>query len=181
MYQEGSLEGQGDVQPGTTLPTYEGCIICGNRHVNGATLGLKFVTDQEGVQVECVPTELYSGYKGVVHGGILCALLDETMGWSVAVARKKYFITGELQVRFLRPVPIGMRITVRGRPVAHHERYSVAQGEIIGPDGKVHAEGTGKFYVMRADKAKKVRQYLTFAPGDWDFLGEEDASQSEKT
>jgi uncharacterized protein (TIGR00369 family) len=177
MHEEGALNCRVDIEPGKTLPTYEGCIVCGSRHANAATLGLKFVTDAEGVHVECVPTEIYSGYKGVVHGGIICALLDETLGWSVAVVRKKYFVTGELQVKFLRPLPVGMRITVRGRPVAHHERYSVAQGEIIGPDGKVYAEGTGKFYVMRDDKARKVREYLTFAPGDWDFLGEEDGGE----
>ncbi len=174
MCQEDSLSDYRETQHGKTLPTYEGCIVCGSRHANPATLGLKFVTDAEGVHAECVPTEIYSGYKGVVHGGIICALLDETLGWSVAVVRKKYFVTGELQVRFLRPLPVGMRITVRGRPVAHHERYSVAQGEIVGPDGRVYAEGTGKFYVMRDDKAKKVREYLSFAPGDWDFLGEGD-------
>ncbi len=70
-------------EPGRTLPTYEGCIVCGNRQVNAATLGLKFTTDDQGVYVECVPSEIYAGYKGIVHGGISCALLYETLCWSV--------------------------------------------------------------------------------------------------
>ncbi|MDZ7386527.1 MAG: PaaI family thioesterase [candidate division KSB1 bacterium] len=172
MQKEDPLPPSAEIEPGRRLPTYDGCIVCGSPHVNAATLGLKFTTDEQGVHVECVPSEMYAGYKGVVHGGIICALLDETIGWSVAVVRKKYFVTGELTVRFLRPLPVGLRITVRGRPVSHHERYSVAEGEIIGPDGKVYAEAIGKFYVMRDDKARQVREYLTFAPGDWDFLGE---------
>jgi uncharacterized protein (TIGR00369 family) len=160
------------VPHGKSLPTYDGCIVCGQRHVNPATMNLKFHTDGEGVFVEFIPSAIYEGYKGVVHGGIISALLDETIGWAVAAQRKKYFVTGELQIRFLRPLRVGTKVTVRGRPVEHRPRYSVAQGEIAGEDGTVYAKATGKFFLMRDKDAYAVRRYLTFQPGDWDFLEE---------
>lgn len=152
------------------LPTYEGCIICGQKSVNPSSLNLRLHTTPDGVEVEFTPEAVHEGYRNIVHGGVLCALLDETIGWAVAVQRRKYFVTGELNVRFLRPLAVGTRVTVRGRAVAHQSRYSVAEGEVVDVEGNVYAKGSGKFFVMLDERAREVHGYLTFREGDLDFL-----------
>jgi uncharacterized protein (TIGR00369 family) len=155
------------------LPTYKGCIVCGNKDINPNTMGLRFEINDDGVQTKLTPDYLREGYKNIVHGGITCSLLDETIGWSVAVERKKFFVTGELNVRFVRPLPTNMEIIVKGHTVEHKSRYSIAEGEIIDNEGTVYAKATGKFFLMKDDAAQAVNNYLTFQEDDLDVLAKD--------
>ena len=154
------------------LPTYDGCLVCGQPHVNPSTLNRRFRVTNDGVEVNFKADKRQAGYEGIVHGGITTALLDETIGWAVAVDRKKFFMTGELTVRFVRPLPIGLDVTVRGRSVEHKSRYSIAEGEIIDADGIIYAKASGKFFLMNNQDAHKVNDYLTFQENDLDVLAE---------
>jgi uncharacterized protein (TIGR00369 family) len=156
----------------THLPTYEGCLVCGQKSVNPYTLHLRFRTTENGVEADFTPQVMHEGYRRIVHGGILCAVLDETLGSAVAVARKKYFVTGELTVRFTRPLMVGTPVVVRGRPVEHNYRHSVAEGEVADAEGNIYARATGKFFVMPDERAREVRGYLTFQNDDLDVLAD---------
>lgn len=155
---------------GPFLPTYRGCIVCGDPAVNPHSLNLQFRASEGGVEVDFTPGAVHEGYRGIVHGGILCAVLDETIGWAASMARRKYLVTGELAVRFLRPLALGVPVIVRGRAVEHAGRYSVAEGEVVDRLGNVYARATGKFFVIPDEKAREVHDYLTFREGDVDFL-----------
>lgn len=144
------------------LPAFSGCMVCGQKNVNPNSLSLRFRVTKQGVQVPFTPQKIHQGYDGIVHGGIIAALLDETIGWAVAVARNKYFMTGELTIRFLKPLSVGQEITVSGRAVEHKNRYSVAEGEIVDANGTVFAKASGKFFLMTDEQALKVDSYLTY-------------------
>ena len=161
------------MKPKKYLPTYKGCIVCGHEKVNPNTMGLRFEMADDGVQTRLTPDYKREGYKNIVHGGIICSLLDETIGWSVAVERKKFFVTGELNVRFVRPLPTNLEITVKGRTVEHKSRYSTADGEIVDNNGTVYAKATGKFFLMKDSDAQAVNSYLTFQEGDVDVLADD--------
>lgn len=155
------------------LPTYEGCMVCGQKQKNPNTLNLRFRVTDEGVEVPFTPQAQQEGYRDIVHGGIICSLLDETIGWAVAVSRKKYFVTGELNVRFVRSLRVGTPVIVRGRAVEHKSRYSVAEGEIVDKEGTVYAKASGKFFLMTDQEARKVDTYLTYLPDDLHLLPQE--------
>ncbi len=152
------------------LPTYQGCIVCGDPAANPNSLNLRFRSAGDGVEVDFTPGTVHEGYKGIVHGGVLCAVLDETIGWAATVARRKYLMTGELAVRFLRPLATGTPVIVRGRATGHEARYSLAEGEVVDRLGNVYARAAGKFFVIPDEKAREVHDYLTFREGDVDFL-----------
>ncbi len=152
------------------LPTYDGCLLCGRKEVNPSALNLRFQTTDGGVEGYYVPDSRQEGFKGIVHGGVLCALLDEVIGWAAAVERKRYFVTAELTVRFLRPLPVGTAVTVRGRVREHLYRLSTAEGEIVDESGNMYAKATGKFMMMPENEAGRVHEYLTFREGDVDIL-----------
>ena len=156
----------------TFLPTYKGCLVCGEPEINPSTLNRRFKMTDKGVQVSFQADERQAGYKGVVHGGIITALLDETIGWSVAVERKKLFVTGEITVRFVRPLPVGLPVTVYGRPVEHKSRYSIAEGEIVDSEGVVYAKASGKFFLMRDQDSIQISQYLTYRDNDVQIFNE---------
>ena len=75
----------------------DGCFACDWN--NPAGLGIRFYTDGQGAYGEYIPTEVYQGYKGIVHGGILAALLDEVMAKALA-AHGIDGVTAKLEVRF---------------------------------------------------------------------------------
>jgi uncharacterized protein (TIGR00369 family) len=152
------------------LPTYDGCIICGTREVNPAAMGVRFFWDEDHIDTTFRPDDLYNGYKGIVHGGLITALLDEAMGWAVAVERQAYFVTGEISVRFLKPVYSNQTLRVVARVVSHHARYSVSEGQLLNANGEVLARGTGKFFEISLPEARQIKQYLHFRPGDLDVL-----------
>jgi uncharacterized protein (TIGR00369 family) len=105
------------------------------------------------------------GYNGIVHGGILAALLDETMGWAPALAHRRFCVTIEMSVQYLKPVPLGQELTVSGWSVGEGRRIWEAEGEITGADGTVYAKGRGRYLPMRGDRTREVLRYLQFDEG----------------
>lgn len=152
------------------LPTYPGCIVCGQKAVNPFSLNLRFQVTKDGVMTPFTPQVEQEGYRGIVHGGIITAVLDETIGWAVAVDRKKYFVTGELTVRFLKPLSVGKNVFVRGWSVEHKVRYSVAEGEIIDQEGMVYARASGKFFLLTDQQGREVDSYLSYEENDLQLL-----------
>ncbi|MBN1479870.1 PaaI family thioesterase [candidate division KSB1 bacterium] len=152
------------------LPTYEGCFVCGQKDVNPNTLNRRFKVTETGVEVTFKADYRHAGYAGIVHGGIITALLDETIGWAVAVDRKKLFVTGELTVRFVRPLPIGLEVVVRGHSREHKSRYSIAEGEMTDANGLLFAKASGKFFLMKDKDAQKVDAYLNYKKDDFKVL-----------
>lgn len=155
---------------GNYLPTYRGCMVCGDKAANPHTLHLRFRITGDGVETVFVSDKKQEGFKGIVHGGILASLLDETIGWSVAVARNRYFMTVELNIRFLKPLPVGKKVIVKGWPVAHKRRSATGEGILEDTDGTVYAKASAKFFLMADDQAKSVHEYLTFQEDDVDIL-----------
>ncbi len=152
------------------LPTFKGCLICGEKEENPHACNLRFKVTEEGVETVFEPRAVHQGYEKVIHGGMLCTLLDETLGWAVAVERKRYFMTGELTVRFIRPLTVGTRVTVRGRCSENKSRYSIAEGEIFDREGNIYARGSGKFFLMSEEQAKNVDGMMTYRADNINIL-----------
>ncbi|MGZ8432639.1 MAG: PaaI family thioesterase [Candidatus Deferrimicrobiaceae bacterium] len=121
-----------------------------------------FVEGNEVLGRVILPSHL-NGYKNVAHGGVVSALLDETMGWAPTVFGKTLamYVTGELTVRFLSPVPVGVEIEVRSRLVEDAGRLAYCEGEIR-CGGKVCARASGKFVPMSPEGTAAVIPYLRF-------------------
>jgi uncharacterized protein (TIGR00369 family) len=143
------------------LPHSSGCFLCGEENRSGVRARF-FVEGNEVLGRVILPLHL-NGYKNVAHGGIVSALLDETMGWAATVFGKTHpmFVTGELTVKFLSPVPIGAEIEVRSRLVEDAGRLAYCEGEIH-CGGKVCARAKGKFVPMSPEGTAEVIPYLRF-------------------
>lgn len=85
--------------------------------------------------------DVYQGYPGIVHGGIVAALLDEVVARVAMIGDPHHFMMSvRLEVKYRQPVPTKTPLKAIGRVVRLRGRLGKAIGEIILPDGNVAAE-----------------------------------------
>lgn len=142
-----------------TLPNYELCYVCG--HANPLGLNVRFQVEGDTVTTRFCPDPMHSGYPGRVHGGILAALLDETMGWAPCVAAGRFCLAVELNVRYLKSAPPGTELIVTGRAESTTGRIWEASGDITDADGAVYARGRGRYYPLSPEETDAVMALLT--------------------
>lgn len=135
-------------QPGSKM-----CFVCGRENPIG--LHAEFFIRDDKVLVEFVPRQDHQGYPGVMHGGLVTALLDETIGRS-AFLHNMWVVTAKLELRFRKPVPIGQKITVLGWVTRVRGRLLEAQGEVRLEDGSVAVEANGLYIELPEEKQREI-------------------------
>ncbi len=98
-------------------PNSRTCFLCGRENDFG--LKMTWYNDEEAqvVRARVSVPERFNGYPGVVHGGVVSAILDETAGRSLMLkldSDKALMMTLKLQVTFRRPVPTDTELEVTG-------------------------------------------------------------------
>ena len=146
------------------LPTYLKCIVCGRENLRG--LNIRFRVDGSEIRSEVPFNDEFCGFKDVVHGGILTAVLDEAMGWAAGYTTRRMCQAAEMTIRFVRPVRAGEKVEVVARLERDRRRIIEASGEIRTAAGEVLVRGYGKFMPLPPDQAKFVDSYLDYEDGD---------------
>jgi uncharacterized protein (TIGR00369 family) len=70
------------------------------------------------------------GYDGIVHGGILAAVLDDAMA-NLLYRRGHHALTARMEVRYHAPARPGDLLRVRGWIAQDTRRLITAEGEIL--------------------------------------------------
>ncbi len=122
------------------LEYYGFCWICGERNKGGLQLRFDLNKSAKTLQTSFVPTETYQGYDGIVHGGILAALLDEAMA-KLAFELGYNAVTAMLNVRFKSLAKVKEKLTIRGEITQANRRLVLAKATIHKEDGTLIAEG----------------------------------------
>jgi uncharacterized protein (TIGR00369 family) len=141
----GSTHNDPDCLPPVALrrTSHSGCYVCGS--ANGRGLGIEFRQNGQGV-VEAVFAcqTVFEGYPDMLHGGIICTLLDGAMT-NCLFANGVTAVTADLKVRFRHPVvtkrPARVRawVTATLRPL-HELAAELVQNE------QVMATAKAKFF-----------------------------------
>ena len=127
------------------------CFVCGVD--NAAGLHAHFYQiDSRTCVGRFLPDENHQGYPGRVHGGVISAMLDETLGRAVWGDAKTWGVTAELTVRYKSPVPLGEMLTVVGRVTYERRRLFKAEGELLTADGIVAVEAHGTYVKLDLDQ-----------------------------
>ena len=133
------------------------CFGCGQSNPIG--LKLKFyLEDDNQVVTEFTPTKWHTGWENVTHGGIICAILDETMGWTLNNVLKIMSVTKEFNVNFKRPLFIDKKITAKSRVISDDKKEINLFAEIMNDKGEICATAEAIYVVLDEDKLKKIRQ-----------------------
>ena len=121
-------------------PNSDMCFVCGRLNPRGLYLTF-FDNGENEVITDCLLDEPYQGYPGVVHGGIVAAILDEVIGRVAMIGDHHHFMMSvRLEIKFRQPVPVGTPLRAIGRLVRLRGRLGKATGKIILPDGRTAAE-----------------------------------------
>ncbi|MBI3537568.1 MAG: PaaI family thioesterase [Chloroflexi bacterium] len=124
-------------------PNSSMCFVCGRD--NSIGLHLHFFQDENDcVFAEFTPRAEHQGFPGVMHGGLVTALLDEVIG-RTAIAKNFWCMTARLNVRIKKPIPIDAPVKIKGEVVNLHGRLLDGRGEIRLADGSLAAEAQGTF------------------------------------
>ncbi len=104
------------------------CLMCGAR--NPSSLGLHFEDGEDGaIRARFRPGRALQGYAGILHGGMVAALLDAAMTHCL-FRRGIEAVTADLHVRFLRPIRCGSFVDLRGWITAESPRLYALRAEL---------------------------------------------------
>jgi uncharacterized protein (TIGR00369 family) len=114
--------------------------------------GLEFEWRFDGglLQAEHVVPDRFQGAPGMVHGGIVAALLDEACG---QVARRMVTpaVTSRLEIRYLAPVPIEEPLRISAQVVGHSDRRVETEASILDGTGLVLAHAQADVVQVRPE------------------------------
>jgi uncharacterized protein (TIGR00369 family) len=111
-----------------------------------ATLDFALVHVEPGIAIfQGKPLAKHYNPFGTVHGGWFATLLDSAMGCAVqtTLPAGKAYTTMEFRVNLVRPLSDAVRrVRAEGKIVHAGRQVAVAEGRLVGPDGKLYAHGT---------------------------------------
>jgi uncharacterized protein (TIGR00369 family) len=135
------------------------CFACGTANPIG--LKLQFYRSGDAVCSDITLGKYHEGWENMAHGGIITALLDEVMSWTIMYFKKGFFVTRKMRIKYIRPVLIGKPLTVRGRLVDQSEPPKiVARGEIRDNEGALLVRSLGEFVIVPKERLSMVPEGL---------------------
>lgn len=118
----------------------------------GGLMSFQLETVAEGdVVFSSEPDESVYNPIGVVHGGLVCTLLDSVAGCAVhsTLPAGVGYTSMEIKVSYLRPVHADTgKLLAHGWVVKPGRRVAFAEADVRAPDGKVIATASSTLLVM---------------------------------
>ncbi len=125
------------------------CFVCGEKNPAGLKLRLRTDPKRGESAAEVTFAAHFQGWAGIVHGGLVATVLDEAMIYAAAAKGLKC-VTGEITVRYVKPVSAGVTYGLKGRFLEDKGRIVLAESVLVGGDGQEVARATGKLFKIRA-------------------------------
>jgi acyl-coenzyme A thioesterase PaaI-like protein len=134
------------VEDGARVVHFDECVVSGPWNPLG--IGIEVVRKGDDAVAEVVLGTAFEGGPGMAHGGIVAALFDDVLGYLLTLHHVPGF-TGELTVRYHRPTPVGVPLTLRGWVVDRVGRRLLTAAEARA-GGQVVASATATFVEVEA-------------------------------
>jgi uncharacterized protein (TIGR00369 family) len=129
------------------------CFGCGQANRTG--LRLKFFVDEDHIIVCRVRLpRRFGGPPGHAHGGVIATLLDEAM----SKANRQFGVlamTRQMEVEYLKPVPLGAPLVLTGRRVEASGRIHRCEAEITNEAGIALARAKAVFLTVDPEMLRK--------------------------
>ena len=129
------------------------CFGCGVNNPIG--LKLKFSWDNKFASADYIPLPEHQGWNNVVHGGIVCTLLDETMSYPPFFEGLRS-VTASIDVKLKKPVMVGEKYRLCGWITRNTRRLLETAAEVRHEDGTLVAEGKATMYIISRHTVEKV-------------------------
>ncbi len=106
----------------------------------------------------------YVGWSDKLHGGIIATLLDEVMAWAPS-SYDSWAVTAEMTIRYRSPATPGEELTATGRVEKRRRRIFEVVGEVRGSDGRLIAEGRGRYLGASPTAKAELKERYGMTPG----------------
>jgi uncharacterized protein (TIGR00369 family) len=125
-------------------PSSRTCFLCGRENDSGLKMEWYNNSDTNQVEGTVIIPEDFNGYPGIVHGGIVAAVLDETAGRAMMLNGdwENLFVTLKLNVTYRKPTPTNTPLKAIGCLEKQGNRSAHVTAELKLPNGDVTAEAT---------------------------------------
>ncbi|MCA1813497.1 MAG: PaaI family thioesterase [Halobacteriales archaeon] len=111
------------------------CFVCGPDNAHG--LGVRYWYAGDHVEATWTANDHAEGWPGLLHGAGFAALHDDAAAWAmIAIACRSGFTT-HMDVRFLKPIPLGAELRITGRVGEVGEKQGTFDSRIELPGGKL--------------------------------------------
>ena len=129
----------------------ENCLICGQNNLLGLHAHFYELEDKSVVGLATFKDQ-HQSYPGRAHGGMISALLDETIGRALWTVEPDVFaVTTTLNVRFRKPVPLNEEIKCVAKIKTNNSRGFSAEAKILDKNGQILATGEGTYVKVKDD------------------------------
>src|SRR3989442_3934714 len=131
------------------------CFACGR--LNPGRMHLDFDVSRDRAEARYTALQRHQGYDGLLHGGVVTALLDEAMGWAI-FHEGIWGVTARITVAFRQPIVVGTELVITGTVTKETHRAIEMHGEVRGPAGALLAEADATFLVMPEEQRRKLER-----------------------
>jgi len=126
---------------GQKQPNSRHCFVCGLENPVGLKLKI-YKTEQGVIETTYTAPDHFQGYPGVLHGGIVAALLDEIAGRALMddPSEPRFMFTGKIEVKYRKNVPVGQPLKIIGKAGKARSKMAEAWAGIYDEKGALLAE-----------------------------------------
>ena len=141
----GTLPEGAEAIPASAFPD---CVVSGRANPMG--VGARLWREGDEAVCQVVLGKAFERSARTVHGGVVAALMDQTMGLVMSISGSPAF-TGRLTVTFRQPTPIGQPLEARARLVSQSGRKMNVTGELRAGE-QLLVQGEGLFVAVDPDR-----------------------------
>jgi uncharacterized protein (TIGR00369 family) len=120
------------------------CFVCGKENPKG--LKAKFISSNGKAKAEMILYKEYQGYSGIIHGGIIAALLDEACAYA-GISLGYYTVTAEMKIRYRKTLKVGEKIIIEAFAEQIKSKLIQAKAQIKDSKDTIIAEAEGKLII----------------------------------
>lgn len=149
------------------LPWTRSCIVCGADNPRGYKLRVRVESGVVKLAYRTRPSD--TGYKDLVHGGILATFLDETMAWAAILETGRLCVAARFGLRMKHPVKAGAHIIVEARVQRASKLRVTTAGLVLANDNRILAHGEGTYLPMDDEDGRLLNAEFVTGPDTIDI------------
>jgi uncharacterized protein (TIGR00369 family) len=138
------------------------CFACGRENPIGMRLRIEL--GEGSARTTWTGGGDFVGWSDKIHGGIVATLLDEVMAWAPS-SYDSWAVTAEMTIRYRSPAAPGEELVAEGRVAERRRRIYEVTGEVRGTDGRIIAEGSGRYLGASPSAKAELKERYGAAPG----------------
>lgn len=137
------------------FPGY-GCFACDPKNQLG--LRMQFFADLGTGEVftKINLEEHFSGFPGILHGGIQFALVDEVAFWAMFDKVKKIGVTLKVEIDFVKKVETSSVLEIRGKIEEIKNRKVAVKVNILNQDKQISSRSRVTFFIPNREMLYKL-------------------------